>query len=247
LVCFKLYIVAIRISNPVAAKRERERDHDEFVQVGWEHDTPPQHNRTPPQDPHHEILRRYVYIGISLKTQELYIVVFATRYLDLFTRHTSYYNTIMKLVFLGTSIAIVWYMRYHKVVKQTYNKDEDAFKHYFLIPPCFVLALMVHHAFNVVEVLWSFSLYLEAVAILPQLVLLQRSRNIDNLTGNYVFLLGAYRGLYLINWIYRFFMEKHQVRWIPWLSGLVQTALYADFFYYYIESRKNHEKLKLPA
>lgn len=40
------------------------------------------------------------------------------------------------------------------------------------------------------QVLWSFSLYLEAVAILPQLVLLQRSRNIDNLTGNYVFLLG---------------------------------------------------------
>lgn len=33
-------------------------------------------------------------------------------------------------------------------------------------------------------------MYLEAVAILPQLVLLQQSRNIDNLTGNYVFLLG---------------------------------------------------------
>lgn len=87
-----------------------------------------------------------------MKTQELYIVVFATRYLDLFTRHVSYYNTIMKLVFLGTSVAIVWYMRYHKVVKQTYKKDEDTFKHYFLIPPCFVLALMVHRAFNVIEV-----------------------------------------------------------------------------------------------
>ncbi|KAK6232516.1 hypothetical protein SCA6_002589 [Theobroma cacao] len=32
-----------------------------------------------------------------------------------------------------------------------------------------------------------------------------------------------------------------------WISGLVQTALYADFFYYYIKSWKNHEKLKLPA
>ncbi len=38
--------------------------------------------------------------------------------------------------------------------------------------------------------LWAFSVYLEAVAILPQLVLLQRTRNVDNLTGNYVFLLG---------------------------------------------------------
>lgn len=32
---------------------------------------------------------------------------------------------------------------------------------------------------------------MEAVAILPQLVLLQRTQNIDNLTGNYVFMLGC--------------------------------------------------------
>ncbi|XVE62253.1 hypothetical protein DITRI_Ditri06bG0103300 [Diplodiscus trichospermus] len=185
--------------------------------------------------------------GISLKTQELYVIVFLTRYLDLFTRYISFYNTIMKLVFIGTSICIVWYMRYHKVVKQTYSKDQDSFRHYFLIPPCFVLALLIHPAFNVTEVLWTFSIYLEAVAILPQLVLLQRSSNIDNLTGNYVFLLGAYRALYLINWVYRFFTENYKFHWIPWFSGLVQTALYADFFYYYIKSWKNHERLKLPA
>ncbi|KAJ0013224.1 hypothetical protein Pint_21794 [Pistacia integerrima] len=143
--------------------------------------------------------------GISLKTQELYVIIFVTRYLDLFTRYVSFYNSVMKLVFLGTSIAIVWYMRYHKVVKQTYNKDEDTFRHYFLILPCLVLALLIPHEYNTIEVrnflvffficfsfniLWSFSIYLEAVAILPQLVLLQRSSNIDNLTGNYVFLLG---------------------------------------------------------
>ncbi len=40
------------------------------------------------------------------------------------------------------------------------------------------------------QMLWTFSIYLESVAILPQLVMLQRGQNIDNLTGNYVFLLG---------------------------------------------------------
>ncbi|XP_044477958.1 ER lumen protein-retaining receptor-like [Mangifera indica] len=184
--------------------------------------------------------------GISLKTQELYVIIFVTRYLDLFTRYVSFYNSVMKLVFLGTSIAIVWYMRYHKVVKQTYNKDEDTFRHYYLILSCFVLALLIPHEYNTIEILWSFSIYLEAVAILPQLVLLQRSSNIDNLTGNYVFLLGAYRALYILNWVYRYFMEN-KIRWIPWVSGLIQTALYADFFYYYFKSWKNHEKLKLPA
>ncbi|XP_039070946.1 ER lumen protein-retaining receptor-like [Hibiscus syriacus] len=140
--------------------------------------------------------------GISLKTQELYAVVFATRYLDIFTSYISPYNTMMKLIFLGSSFSIV---------------------------------------------MWTFSLYLEAVAILPQLVMLQRTRNIDNLTGQYVFLLGAYRALYILNWIYRYFTEEHFVHWITWISGLVQTLLYADFFYYYFQSWKNNVKLQLPA
>lgn len=185
--------------------------------------------------------------GISLKTQELYVLVFISRYLDLFKTYYSLYNTMMKLIFLGTSIGIVWYMRYHKVVKQTYDKDVDTFRHHYLVIPCVALALLIHRNFTFFEIFWTFSLYLEAVAILPQLVLLQRFSNIDNLTGTYVFLLGAYRGLYLFNWVYRFFTESHRVRWIPWLSGLIQTAIYADFFYYYIKSWKNREALKLPA
>ncbi|KAH9533586.1 hypothetical protein CY35_18G060200 [Sphagnum magellanicum] len=204
--------------------------------------------------------------GISLKTQELYALVFATRYLDLFTVFLSLYNTVMKLIFLGSSFSIVWYMRNHKVVRQTYDKDHDTFRHYFLVIPCFFLALLVNYKLTVREVLWAFSVYLEAVAILPQLVLLQRTRNVDNLTGNYVFLLGAYRGLYLVNWVYRYLMEEHYLRWIRscamlvyvdytcwqddslgWIAGIVQTALYLDFFYYYLKSWRNSEKLQLPA
>ncbi|CAK9210855.1 unnamed protein product [Sphagnum troendelagicum] len=185
--------------------------------------------------------------GISLKTQELYALVFATRYLDLFTVFLSLYNTVMKLIFLGSSFSIVWYMRNHKVVRQTYDKDHDTFRHYFLVIPCFFLALLVNYKLTVREVLWAFSVYLEAVAILPQLVLLQRTRNVDNLTGNYVFLLGAYRGLYLVNWVYRYLMEEHYLRWISWIAGIVQTALYLDFFYYYLKSWRNSEKLQLPA
>ncbi|MCO5598083.1 hypothetical protein L7F22_052174 [Adiantum nelumboides] len=152
--------------------------------------------------------------GISLKTQELYALVFATRYLDIFTGYYSLYNTLMKVFFLWSSFTIVWYMRYHNVVRRSYDKDQDTFRHYFLILPCFVLALLVHEKFTFLEVLWTFSLYLEAVAILPQLVLLQRTRNVDNLTGNYVFFLGAYRAFYILNWIYRYFTEKNYYKWI---------------------------------
>ncbi|GAY65582.1 hypothetical protein CUMW_242280 [Citrus unshiu] len=194
--------------------------------------------------------------GISLKTQELYALVFATRYLDIFTNYISFYNTIMKLIFLGSSFSIVWYIKRHKIVHRSYDKDQDTFRHWFIVLPCLVLALLINERFTFKEVMWTFSLYLEAVAILPQLVLLQRTRNIDNLTGQYVFLLGyiavlnfcsAYRALYILNWIYRYFTEDHYIHWITWIAGLVQTLLYADFFYYYFQSWKNNAKLELPA
>ncbi len=185
--------------------------------------------------------------GVSLKTQELYAVVFATRYLDLFFSFISIYNTMMKVFFICSSCCIIWYMRRHRVVSQTYDKEQDTFRVMFLIVPSSLLALVVNHEMSLVEVLWTFSIYLEAVAIFPQLVLLQRTKNIDTLTSNYVFLLGGYRVLYIVNWAYRYATEPGYAQWIVWISGLVQTLLYCDFFYYYLESWRKNERLSLPT
>lgn len=87
-----------------------------------------------------------------MKTQELYAIVFATRYLDIFTDFISLYNTIMKLIFLGSSFSIVWYMRRHRIVRRSYDKDQDTFRHYFLIVPCLVLALLINEKFTLKEV-----------------------------------------------------------------------------------------------
>lgn len=90
--------------------------------------------------------------GVSLKTQELYAIVFATRYLDLFTTFISIYNTILKLIFLGSSFSIVWYMRHHKIVRRSYDKQHDTFRHLFLIIPCLLLALVINDKFTFKEV-----------------------------------------------------------------------------------------------
>ena len=185
--------------------------------------------------------------GISLKTQELYLMVFVTRYLDLFWNFASLYNSVFKIVYIATSAMIIWYMRRHRTVKGTYDKDHDTFRYLFLILPSLVLAMIFNERFTVFEVLWAFSLFLEAIAILPQLVLLQRTKNVDNLTGNYVFLLGMYRAFYILNWIYRYMTEPNYVQWIVWLCGTVQTGLYLDFFYYYIQAWKANKKLQLPS
>jgi len=191
--------------------------------------------------------------GVSLKTQELYALVFLTRYVDLlFTNPLrsplTMYNTIMKILFISTSLYIVYQMRTR--YKHTYNEAADAFRVPFLIGPAAVAALLFHLKNTVVEVVWAFSIFLEAVAIMPQLFLLQKTGEVENITGHYIFALGAYRGLYALNWVWRAFWEPGYRQWLTWTAGIVQTGLYADFFYHYIRRYVSSEGLlpgRLPS
>mmetsp|Transcript_1194 Transcript_1194/g.1625 ORF Transcript_1194/g.1625 Transcript_1194/m.1625 type:complete len:214 (+) Transcript_1194:101-742(+) len=183
--------------------------------------------------------------GVSLKSQELYLIVFATRYLDLLWNFSSLYLSVMKIFYLASSIAIVYLMT--TTYKFTYDKEHDTFRIVFLLAPCLALALLINDAFEFAEILWTFSIYLEAVAILPQLFLLQRTGEVENLTSDYIFALGAYRTMYLFNWIYRYFTEPGYSNWIVWIAGLVQTGLYCDFFYYYVVSKYYGKKMTLPS
>lgn len=201
----------------------------------------------------HKLYKARSVEGISKKTQELYLLVFLTRYLDVFIPHSHLsflyvYNTLMKIFFIVSSASIVY--RFNKTPwKATYNQQEDSFRHWlFLAVPCIVLALLLNvRAFSVMEVLYSFSIVLEAVTILPQLVMLQRHKNVENLTANFVAALGLYRGLYIVNWIYRYVMDGHVTEYQVWIAGVIQTILYADFFYYYYVARKRGMKLVLPT
>eukprot|EP00934_Nitzschia_sp_Nitz4_P007396 Nitzschia sp. Nitz4//scaffold42_size132992//80500//81547//NITZ4_003405-RA/size132992-processed-gene-0.37-mRNA-1//-1//CDS//3329551736//7386//frame0 len=193
--------------------------------------------------------------GISVRTHELFFLVFVTRYLDLFTTYYSLYNSIMKIIYIVSTASIVYTIKYQEPIKSTYDKRQDAFLHWkFGAAPCAVLAFFTHLIgsgianFNPMELLWTFSIYLEAIAILPQLIVLQRYGEVENLTGNYIFFMGAYRALYILNWIYRANTEpKYRHHWIVYICGVVQTLLYADFFYYYFKSRGKGGKFALPT
>ncbi len=49
--------------------------------------------------------------GVSCKTQEVYLVVFICRYLDLFMYFVSFYNTAMKVLFISATLFIIYLMR----------------------------------------------------------------------------------------------------------------------------------------
>lgn len=192
--------------------------------------------------------------GISVRSHELFLLVFVTRYLDLFTTFYSIYNSCMKVLYIVTTSAIIYMIKYQEPICSTYDKAQDSFLHWkFAVLPCGVIAGLTHMIgsgmrLNVIELLWTFSIYLESIAILPQLIVLQRYREVENLTGNYIFFMGAYRGLYIFNWVYRAYTEPYyRHHYVVYFCGVLQTLLYADFFYYYVKSKAKGGKFSLPT
>jgi ER lumen protein retaining receptor len=182
--------------------------------------------------------------GISGRSQLLFALVFITRYLDLFTSFISAYNTAMKVFFLASSFGTC-YLMYIKF-KATYDHNHDTFRIEFLVVPTVLLSLLLNHEFSVMEILWTFSIYLESVAILPQLFMVQKTGEAESITSHYLFALGIYRFLYILNWIYRYYSEGFYDI-IAIVAGCVQTILYCDFFYLYITKVLKGKKLQLPA
>lgn len=190
-------------------------------------------------------------IGLSYKTLELFLIVFVCRYLDLFTTFVSLYNSLMKVTYIGITGFIVYLMRYQDPFKSTYEAKLDTYLHWkFAAAPAAVLGLVFNEtrwghysvSHNLFEVIWAFSIWLEALAILPQLILLQRHGCVEALTSNYIATLGAYRAFYILNWVYRHFTEPHFHWGISLFAGLLQTAFYADFFWYWVKAKRSGEK-----
>jgi ER lumen protein retaining receptor len=150
---------------------------------------------------------------------------------DIFwTFSDSAWNTIFKIIFLSSSAYTLYLML--NDYKPTHDPNLDTFKVSYLLGGAAVLALVFPYRYTPTEVLWAFSIWLEAVAVLPQLFLLQRTGEAETITTHYLFALGVYRALYIPNWVYRYFTEGYFDQ-IAVLAGVVQTVLYSDFFWVY--------------
>ena len=175
--------------------------------------------------------------GISWNSQVLYLTVFICRYLDLFNFHfldfsiNHLYLASMKLLYIGTSGYILYLM---KKLHFTWDATKDKFPMQYVVLGSVVAALLFHEKFDFLELFWAFSIWLEAVAIMPQLYIIQMTGECETITSHYLFALGAYRALYIPNWIYKYYVGE-PVHAISVVAGLVQTALYSDFFYVYYQ------------
>ncbi|KAK4159152.1 ER lumen protein retaining receptor-domain-containing protein [Cladorrhinum sp. PSN259] len=175
--------------------------------------------------------------GVSLLTQIFYALVFITRYTDLFSE-TSAWNYFFKVFYFLSSFYTISIMRF--VYPRT-REREKAWKMgaalllgSLVISPFAMLIFKSKDEWAFTEMLWVFSQVLESVCVLPQLLLLRQTTVPTVITSFYIVFLGAYRALYLVNWVLREFdTNDRKPDPISVIFGMVQTALYADFAWVY--------------
>jgi ER lumen protein retaining receptor len=126
-------------------------------------------------------------------------------YADLFMYYVSLYNTLMKIFFISSTAFIIFMIRFKKPYCTTYDAIGDDFPHLMaLLPAALVLTCLVQSGWTPWELVWSYSLWLESLAFLPQIIMLNKIRIVENITSHYVAALGLYRFFYILNWVYRY-------------------------------------------
>lgn len=210
--------------------------------------------------------------GVSAKTLQLYSLVFFFR-LTSIIRHEGYlpydrsgdwlYHLIeiMSLIFTASAF---WACR--GPFKSTYEADTDKFGEFhvprgygavYLAIPVLIVAMMLHPSLNAdffSDVAWTYAMYLESVALIPQLYMFQKQANgiVELLTAHFVAALGFGRVMELIFWVHSY----HELAtttgsklpgYLALISQLMQLLLMVDFFWYYFSAVKNATPLVLPS
>ncbi|KAI1774668.1 ER lumen protein retaining receptor-domain-containing protein [Hypoxylon cercidicola] len=185
--------------------------------------------------------------GVSMITQVFYAVVFCTRYTDFFTE-TSKWNYFFKLFYILSSFYIIAIMRWlfprTREREISWKLGAAVLMGSLFISPFTMLLFEGKDRWGFFTWMYDFSLILESVCVLPQLLLLRQTTVPTVIDSFYLLTLGSYRGLYILNWIWRELdVNDRKPNTVSIVFGVVQTALYVDFFWVYY----SRQRVKLRA
>merc|ERR1719240_844468 len=148
---------------------------------------------------------------------------------------------------------------FFKSHRSTYQEEHDSsFKVEIIALACFVVAVFVHPDLNnrpVFDTLWATALYIDVVAMLPQLAMMSKIKGeIEALTSHFVGGTALSRLVSLFFW-YHGFVELapldgsfNLAGWAIILAHVLQVLLLCDFLLYYVRAviSTGSAKVKMP-
>ena len=217
--------------------------------------------------------------GLSGKTLYLYLLAFLSRLVSTlpFEGYLPYdktgdwlYQTVEVVTVLFVAVGI--YQFHTKASEHARRQDaflgESVLPHglnvLFIIVPTAILALIFHPNLNghfLADYSWTFACYLETFALVPQLVLFQRSGSgsgirtarVSAYISSWVFALGVGRLLHFFFWWWSHHElndrddDSTTVGWLVLLMQLGQIIIMIDFIYHFITSSYKKQPMELPA
>lgn len=207
--------------------------------------------------------------GVSAKSLVLFAITFFCRFWGVYLgpgylpvdRSGDYLPLIEAISFLITIATLVFVL---VINRSTYAREEDSFGKYvipnvphvfgpmYLLTPALVLALIFHPSLNndkISDISWTLALYLESVAVIPQLFMFQKStKPVERWTAHYVFTLAVARFLSFVFWASSYHeLSSKQDKYVTggWVGMLVVffeivgLLILADYSYYWFISAKS--------
>lgn len=191
------------------------------------------------------VLRESGTDGVSFKTHLLFFIVFSARFLNIFFCEQSIYLILYKVLLWTGTLKVVIFMW---ALGSPSDKRDT-------LPLCVVLlpTLMLTFVFGVysvedhgliVEFLWIFSMYLEAVAMLPQYIYCYRdSDNTCPLVSSYVLTMGGYRMVFGLSWAYHYLAMPYYLDISSLISGLLGVVFFCDFLLFKAAKRSTLSRI----
>lgn len=210
--------------------------------------------------------------SVSLKSLQAYLVVFTFRLVSIM-RHEGYlpydksgdwFYHVVEFTSLALAVLAVYLCCAH--FGSTYDASKDLFGDLllpskfgvaYLVLPTFALACVLHPNLNkdwLSDMAWTFSMYLESLAIAPQLFMFtkQAEAPIEVLVAHCVAALGFARVVEMAFWMWSFHeltdaSGSKLVGYFVLGVQFIHVAIMGDFFYFYLHSLKKGTPLQLPS
>ncbi|KAJ0966974.1 hypothetical protein J5N97_023891 [Dioscorea zingiberensis] len=198
----------------------------------------------------YKLSKEQTCVGLSLKFQKLTALFLAVRFYCSVVMEFDIHS-VLDFAMLVATLWVIYMMRFK--LEPVDMKRKDNFRIQYAVVPCFILALAIypsssHHILN--RVFWAFSVYLEAVSMLPQLRLIRKTKIVEPFMDYYVFSLVAAKFLNCAHWILKVFDAREHLlttlghgAWpsMVLLCEILHTIFIAKFYFLYLKRQVKHQ------
>lgn len=202
--------------------------------------------------------------GLSSRTLQMYVAAYVFRLYS-----TLQYNGYLPVDRTGdyvyqlcdiVALVVVFSLLYsiHGTHERSYEKEHDTCQIHFFLIGCVVLSCFVHPHLNnrtIPDIAWTAALYLEAVAMVPQLwMMTKKGGEVESLSSHYIACVFVSRLCMMGFWFNSYVELTPKVEGSYNIPGfgvmgaqMLQVVIFGDFMLLYVKSIREQSKLVLPT